>query len=371
MKKISIVLCIIMVSLIMEGCFSYRDINKVLFVTSVVVDIDEKDNNVILYTEAFKPVRGSKTGTESDVRLIYRGIGKTLFEAVRDISLGASYRLNYSQNKAIIFSEKAAEYGLDNFVDFFDRDQEFIIRPYICIYIGDVEKLLKSDFKEEKYMGIFITRMIENVGASSRAVRLSLHEFYNQRLIGDKTNVITTITIRRNPFGEHIEVSGGAIVKQDKMIGIIGKREGQGFNFLIDNVQSGTLEITNPDDERKFVTLEILKSKTKTEINYDGENINLTKNIKVKTSLAEVQKKLIQDEEALNKIKIRAENNVQKYSMDLFDKYKEEGIDIFDIKEELYRKYPQIEVENVMKITKLSINVQVEILSSNDTKDFL
>lgn len=370
MKKISVFLCIIISSTFMSGCFNYRDINKVLFVTAVLLDID-KDNNIIFYTEVFKPNRSSKSGEMSDERLIYRGVGKSAFEAVRDITLGSSYRLNYTQNKAIIFTEKAAEFGLDNFIDFFDRDQELIIRPYICIYIGDPEKLLKTHFKEEKYMGIFITKMIENVAASSRSFRLSLHEFYNQRLIGDKTNVITTITIRTNPFGEHIEVSGGAVVKEDKMIDIIEKEEGQGFNFLVDNIDSGTLEVANPFDDRKFVTLEIIKSKTKTDIKYDGKEIELIKNIKVNTAIAEVQKEFFIEEESIKKVEKRAEKNIKKYTNELFDEYKDKGIDIFDIQEEVFRKYPDEEIKNVMKITKLTLNVDVKIKFSNDTKDFI
>ena len=90
-----------------------------------------------------------------------------------------------------------------------------------------------------------------------------------------------------------LEVNGGAVIKKDKMVSIITRDEGQGFNFLMNNVSGGTLEITNPDDINKFVTLEILKSKTKTEVDYDDNIVHLKKKIKVKVDFGEAQKRIV------------------------------------------------------------------------------
>ena len=50
---------------IMSSCFSYRDINRVLFVTALMIDVDDTGKS-ILYAEAFKGIRGgSPEGTGS------------------------------------------------------------------------------------------------------------------------------------------------------------------------------------------------------------------------------------------------------------------------------------------------------------------
>lgn len=369
MKKIWSGLAIILVScMLMTGCFSYRDINKIVFVTAVLVDID-KDNKPIVYCEAFKAKAGDEKGAGD--RIIYKGKAKTCFEAIREISLGSSYKLNYTQNKVVIFSSKAAEYGIDNFLDFFDRDQELLIRPFVSVYDGDSEKLFKAKLEEEKYLGGYIMELINNIGASSRAIKLSLHKYLNQRLIGDKTNVVPLIKLQSDGMGSKVEIDGGAILKADKMVGIISKQEGQGFNFLMNNVKSGTLEPKLPETENKFATLEILKSKTKTEIKYEKDKIKLIKNIKVKTSLAEVQEKLVINDNSLKALEMTSEENIKKACRTIFNKYKDEGIDIFDIEEELYRKYPKIKKNNAIKITELIVNADVEITHSGDTLDFI
>lgn len=369
MKKIWSGLAIVLTScILMTGCFSYKDINKILFVTAVLIDID-KDKKPVLYCEAFKAKAGDEKGAED--RIIFKGKAKTCLEAIREISLGSSFKLNYTQNKVVIFSSKAADYGIDNFIDFFERDQELLVRPVITVYDGDCEKLFKAKLEEEQFLGVYIIELINNVGASSRAIKLSLNQYLNQRLTGDKTNVVPLIKLQSDGMGDKVEIDGGAILKEDKMIGMIRKQEGQGFNFLMNNVKSGTLEPKNPESENKFVTLEILKSKTKTEIKYEENKIKLIKNIKVKTSLGEVQEKLVINDSALKALEMTSEENIKKACRTIFNKYKDEGTDIFDIEEELYRKYPKVKKNNPIKITELIVNADVEITHSGDTLNFI
>ena len=367
-KKTLVIICIIMSCFSMTACFSYRDINRLLFVTAIIIDIDS-NGNPIIYAEAYKGIRGATPGG-TDERILFQGKGKTIFEAVRNMNATSSYKLNFTQNKAIIFTQKAAELGLDNFVDFLDRDQNLLIRPYIAIYLGDPEKLIKINILQEKYIGFFIMHLVENVGASSRSLKLSLNDFYNQRNMGDKTNVVTIIDIPKDNVEQRLQINGGAVIKNDKMVSIIKTEEGQGFNFLMNNVSSGTLEITNPCDINKFITLEILKSKTKTEISYDDNIVHLKKKIKVKVDFAETQKSIIFTKENITKIQAKSEENIVKACNDLFQEYKDKGMDIFDITQQFYAKYPKVKLDNIIDKTELKVEVEVDIMNTGDVNNF-
>jgi len=367
-KKILVIICIIMGCTTMTSCFSYKDINRLLFVTAIIIDVDD-NNNPIIYAEAYKGVRGG-TPQGVDERVLFQGKGKTMFEAVRNMNATSSFKLNYTQNKAIIFTQKAAEVGLDNYLDFLDRDQELLIRPYIAIYRGDADKLIKIDIVQEKYIGMFLMHLVENVGSSSRAVKLSLNDFYNQRNMGDKANVVTIIDIPKDNLEQRLEINGGAVIKDDKMVSVIETNEGQGFNFLMDNVSSGTLEITNPCDINKFITLEILKSKTKTEISYDNKIVHLKKKIKVKVDFEEAQKEIIFTKENIKKIQKKSEKNIADSCNILFSKYENMGMDIFDITQEFNAKYPNKKIDGIINKTELKVEVEVEIMNTGDEKNF-
>lgn len=51
MKKIILIMILALI-IFLSGCFNYNDINKVIFVTAIGIDIDEK-NRPIVYAEVF------------------------------------------------------------------------------------------------------------------------------------------------------------------------------------------------------------------------------------------------------------------------------------------------------------------------------
>lgn len=367
-KKTLLIICIMIACFNMSGCFSYRDINRVLFVTTLMIDVDD-GGNPIIYAEAFRGVKGG-TPDGMDERILFNGKGKTVFEAIRDMNSTSSYKLNYTQNQAVIFTQKAAEYGLENFIDLVDRDQELLIRPYIAIYPGNAQDLMKLKITQEKYIGFFITELIQNIGASPRAVVLTLNDYFIQRVNGDKTEVITMIDIPKDSLETKLQINGGAVIKDDKMVGTLETTEGLGYNFLRDTLSSGLLEVTNPCDINKFVTLEISASKTRTEIKYSDNIVHLKKKIKVKVDFGEAQKDIVFTQENITKIEERAEDNIKKACNVLFAKYKDDGIDIFEIRDKFYQKYPKINIPNIISKTELKVEVDVQIMNTGTTRNF-
>jgi len=367
MKKI--VSLIIIMSLFFSGCFSYSDINKILFVTSVIIDID-KDKRPIIYVEAFKPFRSSSSGSEKGQRILIQGTGKTAYEALRDINLATSYKLNYTQNKIVMFTIRAAKEGIDNWIDIFDRNQEFVIRPYLVMTEESPENLLNLGVSEQEYLGILLKDLISNEGASTRSVRLSLNDYLNLRLIGSKTEVVTLIGIKKDQLDQRMEILGGAIIKNDKFETVLPRVDGEGYNFLMNTLKTGSLEVSNPNNKDKFISLNILKNNTKTYIEYDGKRVKLIKDIEVKTNIEEIQKNAFLNDKTIIELKKKSEDNIKKACMRVFKKYKDENLDIFQVQEMFERKYPKVKIDNVIGITELEIIVNENLEGSPDTQDF-
>jgi spore germination protein KC len=368
MKRI---LCsfLILSSCLLSGCFNYHDIDKVIFATAVIVDVNEVGNPVV-YVEGFKSDRNVSSNGGKNQKVLFKGSKKTLFETLRDIAMSSSYKINYTNTRVILLTEKAAEKNMADFIDFLDRDKEFIIRSYLAVLKGDPEKFINTSFNEQEFIGMYIYNLTRNVSPSSRAIITTLNDFLNSIYSPSGTSIISMVQLKKDSPEAKIELSNGAIIKDFKMVDILDNREGLGYNFFIDNVKSGSLEVTNPDSTEKFLSLEIVKNRTNTNIYYNGNDIKIKKTINTSVSVAEAQNRINLNTITIDKIKKAAEDNIRESCYEIFNKYKGKNLDIFKINDNFYRKYPRANVSNPLEKSYLDLEVNVEVSGSSNKLNF-
>ncbi len=330
----------------------------------MLIDVDENDN-IVLYTDTLKPYRNASESSEKGMRVMYKSEGKSLFEAVRNMNLTSSYVINYSQNKAVIFSERAAEKGLQNYIDFLNRDQEFNVRSFLFIYYGDIKRIMKLAANNEEYMGSFLNEIVNKMQTSPRTVHLNLNDYIVNRNIGSGVTIMSALEVRKEVLEDKIKLVGGAIIKDEKLSGKLFLPLGLSYNLLTNKVKKGTLEVINPGDKEKLATLEILKGNTKTKIEYNKGKIQLIKNIKIHASLGEVQGNMNLTKENVHMLEKSAKDNIEKYGVLLFEEYKNKDIDLFNVSREIEKKYPHVKIEDILKNTVISINAEVKIEGSS------
>jgi Ger(x)C family germination protein len=370
MKK-RILAFVIAICLLLSGCFSYKDINKLLIVVTTIIDVDENDN-VIIYLEVFKPYRSEQIAGGKGQRLIYKSHGETILEAIRDLNLGTSLKLNFTQNKVLIFTRRAAEKGLNNLIDFLNRDQEFVLRQYMYIYEQDPEELLKTKLPEEEYIGIYLFEIPINQAASAKRYVTRIDDYLNNRLIGNRVDILTVLFLSKDHLDSKIRLQSSAVLKDDKLVGEMSFDETAIHNLMSHTLKTGTLLVHGKNDN--IMTLEIVSSKEKAELTYDGNKVKLIKNIKIKTTFASTQKQIkLNDPEFRNEVIKTMEENVRNKCINHFESWKEKGIDIFGIKEKFDILYPdeKLSVKDIIEITDLEVNVKATLEGSSDVTDFV
>ncbi|MBE6055283.1 MAG: Ger(x)C family spore germination protein [Clostridium sartagoforme] len=356
--------------LLLVGCFDYRDINKVSFSTSVIFDTDDFGRAVI-YVDCVKPYRSTNESSDKGKRIIYKGIGKTSLEAMRDINLASSYELNYSQNRAYIFTERAAKEGINRFTDLINNNQEFQIKPDLFVYYGEVDDLLKITSSDEEYLGLYLEELVHKNNRNPKAMTANINDYLSNAVESNNTYIIGSIDIREDALDKKIEIGGGSVIKEGKLVNKIDSREAMSYNLLMNKVNKGVLEISNPQNEKGYITFEILGNNTSSNIIYDNSRIKLIKNIDILVSIAEIQGKAIVDNDLLDYLKVVKEKEVEGYLRNSFEKYKEEGVDVFNIGRLLNIKYPKENIENPISITDLEVKVNMDIEGTGIVKDSL
>jgi len=370
MKKI---IAILTLSFLLTGCFNYRDINRLIFVTALFIDIDDNDN-IIMYAEAFSSSRGTGEAAGQETRVVFKGIGETMFEAIREMATTSSFKLNYTQNKAVVFSEKAAKYGLNKFIDILIRDQELLVRQFIYISTIDIEELIQMELPEETYFGIFLFDLSDNKPARTREPQMRIDQYFVSRKLGNKITGLSLIHKADNVIEDRVEINTLAVMHEDTMIDILGYHETFFYNILTDNLNLGYIKIPNPDAEDSLIALEILRSRAKTHINYDGGNtVHVTKEVNIRTTIASAQETFnISNIAKRNRLQEAAADHIKQGATAVYERFEEQEIDIYNLKRAIDNKYPNANVDkdNILKSINLTIDVNVFLEGSTDVIDF-
>lgn len=368
-KRISLILVILSCILLM-GCFNYKDINKVTFTTAMIFDIDDL-NTIQVYAETIKPYRSTNDSSDKGRRIIYKGEGKTVLEAIRDINLASSNSLNFSQNRAYVFTEKAAKTGIKTFLHLINNNQNFQIKPALYVYYGNVQELLEITSNDEEYLGMYLNEVTQRNTYNPTIMESNVNSYLNNSLLGSRVNLITSIEVRKDALDKKIEICGASVIKDNKLVDRLNIEETLAYNLLMGKLNKGTLEVVNPQEEDTYVSLEILESDNKSELIKDGENFNLNKYITIRTTLGESQASLTIDSKSLNEIRSIKESDIKDYLNKLYTYYKDESIDIFGIKAEQEMKLPKDNVENIIDRTNLNLEVNIIIDGSGREKNTL
>lgn len=366
MKKIMPSLIIL---LLLSGCYSYKDIDNVEFVTDFIIDVAET-NKIIVYTRAYKGIRSTNVTEESSKILMFKEEGETLFQAIRNMSLYSSSKLNYSHLKAVILTERAAKKGLDLFINFLERDQELNLRARVLIYQGDPNDLVNLDIRQEQILGLYLWEILKNSQAISKTADVSLNNILDASYSKSKTYVIPMINIINTVGTPQLTLANTALMNKWNMIGEISKNDMVYYNFLNNKIESSILTVPNPNDMNYNIAFEILKNKTKTTSKFIEDTFYVTKKINITTTLGEAQKQIVFSDDILNSLSKELSQDITNKCTEVFNKYKKQNIDILNVQNLCYKKYPKINTENILSQTVLQVEVKVTIKGSSNITDF-
>jgi len=299
---------------------------------------------------------------------MYKGRGKTALEAIRDINVSLSNTLIFSQVRAYIFTEETAKSGIKNYIDLINNDQQFSFKPYMFIYSGDIKELLNAADKDDDYLGLYLDQLIQKNNKNGKVVKSNVNDYISNTLTGSKNSFMSIIELESDDIGSRVQLKGGAIMHDNKMIGKLKTDDILTYNILMKSVREGTFEVPNPYDTGKFITLDILDETNNTDITVDGENIVLKKNVDIRVTIGEIQGTLEVDQGVLNIIKSEQEAKVKKYANEFFEEYKEKGVDILGVNRLLEERHPYSYDENFLNNTTLDTHVNIIIDGSSLTK---
>lgn len=376
MKKVLLFFSIVMVSISLVGCKQYikgrTEIDKLSFVR--IVGFDKGENEDVIVTVASKNVttQDGKSGSQKNTASISSAKGRTVFEAIRKLSLYSDRRPFFGHTEFILIGEELAKKGILPYIDFFTRDHELRInsKVYLVKDITAQELLEKSSASEQ-----FVADRLGNLESASGAMSVSsdvplvevmfiLDNPYLSLYIPFIQVLKTTKRSEEESVKFDISLRGYAIFKDSKMVGHLEMYEARGLNWLRNLIDSGIIVVKGKAGEN--ISLEIIKSQCKIKpIIYSNGDLKATVKVELDTNIGEILgTKGVFTKEDLDYIQRQQEEEVKQEIMSAIKFAKNNKMDFFSLGTQFFQKYPAI-WENYEKnwgerVPAINFDVQVK-----------
>lgn len=374
-----ILLIIIPLLLLLTGCYDYKELNSISILSAT--EINKIDDEFIISAQAINPQAPDKTANTQAPFIIYTGKGKSIQEAYRNITDQSSKFLYSNHLQILIINEKVAKEDIGQIIDFYMRNPAIRTEFYTLIGKNDniidvitpINDISSSSIKEGiqnnlKYLGIVNTT--------------SFNDLANMYINPNTEIILPSIKIINNSEeGENIEnventkvkstykLEGFAVFKNNKLQGYLTEDQSKTYN-IIENKINNTI-ITYECDKSKYMTLEIINSKSSVDIKNNKINIK----IKMSGNLNEYQcNKNLNSNKVIESIEKEFEKKLSKtLKNDINTIRKTYNSDIFGFLDKIYKtdyqKYQEIKniwYKSTYENLELSLKTDISIIAKGN-----
>lgn len=333
MKKVILILLILLLS----GCYDYHELNDLEIVSSII--IDKEEGEYVTYIEVLDTSDSADKGS-----YFLKGHGKSFEEALDNVFFDSAQEPFYSHMNALIFSESVANDGLEEFYDFLLRDTDFRKDFYLFV-TESVEDLLDYEPKPKESMGEKIKMSaMRNLEKNGRYMTSNLREVIyhylrdNVYIIGsmavDEDDLVLKDTFAFVDNKKDIRIEEDAVLvanilyEKNNVFSIFGD-----YSYLIHEYKAGK---------------KIKKDKISISIKGNARILNATDN----SSL--MAEEVLVHQEAMNE-------RIEKKFLEAIEYSRKMDVDIYNLNYSYYLYYPKEVKSDTWKSVSIDVKSNVSI----------
>ncbi|WZL72586.1 Ger(x)C family spore germination protein [Clostridiaceae bacterium 35-E11] len=291
MRRIKIILLLFLLganSIILSGCWNYRELDELMIIMGAAIDKDKETNKYILTVETVKSKTG-KGGENSMITDILSMEGDSVFDAARNLIMRSGKRLYWSHAKVIVISEEVAKEGMVGILDFITRDAEARADMWILISKEKSAKtLLEGKVKLHDTLAMHIENMLESEKNISKYYAIELWNFLSDLSTEGIAAVLPTATMIPKADERIPEIYGTAVFKKDKMIGWLDGIDTRSLMLIRGKLKGGLVLVVDVSNSGENVALEVFKSETKVKPVIKDNNIMMHIDVKMDVGIGEI-----------------------------------------------------------------------------------
>ena len=238
-----------------------------------MMSIDKIDNNIKISTAVITPSSEKTTNYE-----VYSGVGKTVGEAVENVSLALGKSMGFAQCEIMAFGENLSNEGIMSSLDFMTRTRRVGRNAILINFSGDVEEFQQAVVNLNIEKSIPLEDVINFDKRYIPSADSNIHSFYKGYFSPISIGIMPKIQLLNNETNNSIEVESGStgggssnepgsgtggqnnqkyilndgtvcVFKSGKKMLELTPTKMKNLNLLSNVEQEGTLKVENVNDE--------------------------------------------------------------------------------------------------------------------------
>lgn len=348
LRKIVVLVIFVLICIVSSGCWNNKDLTDISFAIAVGLDKTE-DDKIELTVQLVKSsaMQRSSGGVTEKAYWVLSSTGETVFEALRNQLTTVDRKIYVNHIQLIVIGENLAKKGIQDALDFFERDQELNLQADVIITKGITAKeVLQAESELESLPAMHLVDIIKNHVALAKMKEIIVFDLFREMGSQGRELVVSGVSPKTPETKEKLlikdlKIEGASVFKGDKLVGWLNARETRGFLFVINKVQSTIINIQNPLDKDKKVAIEVTQSNTKMDVEIKDGQIMLIVEVNEEGNIGDQQNGGdLTTEEMLIKLEEETEKVIEEEIWDVIKlAQKEYEADIFGFGEIVYRKY--------------------------------
>jgi len=354
--------------LLLTGCWNNRDLTEINIVAGLGLDRTE-EGKILLTVQVVEPGaiqsasgNGNGGGAQPKPVFVESFEGETVFEAVRGMLSIVDKKLFVSTAQVLILGEKLSQEGIEEALDFFQRDHEIDYGMIILVAKGVTPgEILKMETDMESIPAVYIRETVENTILRGTVKKTMLIDLIKDMDGSGRQFAIGQIS----KAGEkEVRTEGTAVFKDGRLVGWLDPFETRGYLFAVDKVESSIINVSADNGK---AAMEIIRSKGKVNAAFEkGKPSMLTVKVETEANVGGYEGSgRLDSPENLYILEELLEKEIKKEIMMALEKaQKEYSSDIFGFGTYVRKYHPQY-WKNAEKdwsaiFSKLPVDIQVD-----------
>ncbi|MGG4491271.1 Ger(x)C family spore germination protein [Metabacillus idriensis] len=251
LKRTAVFIIFVLIVSILSGCWDNRDINH--RVMPVVLGISKKGEDYKVFLQIPEPLE------DSIETKIVSGGGKTINQAVNNISVNMESSVDLLHVKVIVIEKRLAEEGMKDLFGGFIRSRDISSKALVAICEDNMDEFFASMVKRIQPEGTTLLDFFEkNAGWDPKIALTRVWQVYRSIHSYTRDVAIPMLRLGKTTLVEQI---GSAVIKNGKLVEAIDSNETLLFNAFNGESTQGEIEVLN--DASVLILDNSMKNKSK------------------------------------------------------------------------------------------------------------